>query len=229
MDIFKTYPSLCSLFLTTLEDWGAETLDWTLLGDEAFVDTFLRRLVVSENIEPAAVELACSSFLQPSPGGLLAAIVLKSAGHFADEEFHEFVNFTLQGSCTGWPPLSWNELTDLLEYAVFDVGLEEASWTLACLMAKGWVSRDLQAPYFRRVWQTNRLSLANKKSFFRWLYGQQQFSGLPKAPSSFPDEKFSLKVAYRLSSSKTPYSDRRRGVSGTRKKRRVVGQNIAFR
>lgn len=229
MDIFKTYPSLCSLFLTTLEDWGAETLDWKLLADEAFVDTFLRRLVNAESVEPAAAELACSTFLQPSPGGLLAAILLRSAGHLTSSDFHEFVNFTLQGSCMGWSPLSWDELSDVLEYAVFDEGVENASWTLACLMSKGWVCRELQSPYFRRVWQTCQLSLYEKKQFFRWLYGQQEFAGLPKAPSSFPDEKFSLKVAYRLSSSRTPYSDRRRGLSATRKKRRTVGQSVAFR
>ena len=86
---------------------------------------------------------------------------------------------------------------------------EEPAWNLASLMSRGWIKRDHQTKFFRRVWQTASISIEEKKTFFQWLYGQHQWPDLPKAPSSYPDEVFSLKVAYRLSATRRPYSSRR--------------------
>lgn len=213
MELFRTHPSLCSLYLTTLEEWGAENIDWSLLNDEDFADVFLRNLCTLDSIELDALLPACASLLQPSPGGLMAAAVLHREGHFSKEAFSEFVGFALRGSGNGWRPLSWDSLTDILEEVAFSEDTAEPSWNLASLMSRGWVQREHQAKFFRRVWQTSRIPIAEKKRFFRWLYGQHQWDDLPKAPSSYPDETFSLKIAYRLSSAKKPYSARRQKFS----------------
>lgn len=211
MDLFRAHSSLCSLFLTTLEEWGADKLDWSLLGNEEFADLFLRKLSVADQVEPEARVKASSFLLQPSPGGLLAAAELKRQDVLVGEEFADFVTFTLRGSGNGWKPLNWAGLSEILEEIAFSSQGVESAWSLASLMSRGWVSRDNQSRFFRRVWQTCRISIEQKKDFFRWLYGQHQWSDLPKAPSSYPDEVFSLKVAYRLSSAKRPYSSRRQG------------------
>lgn len=209
MELFRTHPSLCSLFLTTLQEWGAENINWQLLADEEFVDVFLRNLISSADVEKEALLKACSLLLQPSPGGLLAAALLRREGAIEGEEYAEFVSFTLRGSGNGWPPLDWASLVEVLEEVAFCKDTEEPAWNLASLMSRGWIKRDHQSRFFRRVWQTNSISIEQKKTFFRWLYGQHQWADLPKAPSSYPDEVFSLKVAYRLSSAKRPYSARR--------------------
>lgn len=209
MELFRTHPSLCSLFLTTLQEWGAENINWQLLGDEEFVDVFLRNLTSTDSVEREALTRACSVLLQPSPGGLLAAALLRREGAISADEFTDFVKFTLRGSGNGWAPLDWVSLTEVLEDIAFSADHEEPAWNLASLMSRGWVKRDHQSRFFRRVWQTNAISIDEKKAFFRWLYGQHQWADLPKAPSSYPDEVFSLKVAYRLSGSKRPYSARR--------------------
>ncbi len=209
MELFRTHPSLCSLFLTTLQEWGAESINWQLLGDEEFVDVFLRNLTISDSVEKEALLRACSSLLQPSPGGLLAAALLRRESAMEVQEFADFISFTLRGSGNGWPSLNWSTLSEVLEEVAFSLDSEEPAWNLASLMSRGWVKREYQARFFRRVWQTDRISIKEKKTFFRWLYGQHQWPDLPKAPASYPDEVFSLKVAYRLSSERKPYSARR--------------------
>lgn len=209
MDLFRTHPSLCSLFLTTLQEWGADNIDWGLLGDEEFVDVFLRNLCSTDSVDKESLLQACSLLLQPSPGGLLAAATLKRDGYLLGDDFASFVSFTLRGSGNGWKALDWASLTEVLEEIAFSSSTTDQAWNLASLMSRGWVQRDHQARFFRRVWQTSQISLQAKKTFFLWLYGQHQWADLPKAPSSFPDETFSLKVAYRLSSAKKPYSERR--------------------
>lgn len=124
-------------------------------------------------------------------------------------EYGDFIRFTLRGSGNGWSPLNWPALSEVVEEVAFSSDSEEPAWNLASLMSRGWVKREHQARFFRRVWQTDRISILEKKTFFRWLYGQHQWPDLPKAPSSYPDEVFSLKVAYRLSSERKPYSARR--------------------
>ena len=211
MELFRKHPSLCSLFLLALEDWGASRVDWNLLNDEEFADLFLRKLCTSSDVEEEARLKACSLLLQPTPGGLLAAAALHRARVLVGEDFSEFGTFTLRGSGNGWKPLSWEELTEVLEEVAFSSDTVEPGWNLASLMSRGWIAREHQSRFFRRVWQTCRISIEQKKNFFRWLYGQHQWNDLPKAPSSYPDEVFSLKVAYRLSSSKKPYSTQRQG------------------
>lgn len=223
MELFRNHPSLCSLFLKSLEEWGATTLDWSLLGNEAFVDRFLRQLVLTDEVEEEASMQACAALLQPSPGGLLAAGALSRHGYFDGDDLHEFINFTLQGSANRWDALAWNEVCIILEELIFVEATEEPAWQLACMMARGWLPSNLQTRFFRRVWQTCHVALEQKKLFFRWLYGQHTWPDLPKAPSSFPDENFSLKVAYRLSSSRRGYSRRRRGVSNGFRERRLIG------
>jgi hypothetical protein len=220
MNLFRNYDSLCSLFLTTLQEWGAESVDWSLLDEEEFVDMFLRNLCADNSVESEARLQACSLLLQPSPGGLLAAAALKREGRLVGKEFSDFTSFTLRGSGNGWKPLCWNSLIEVLEDIAF---CHEPAWSLASLMSRGWVARDHQSRFFRRVWQTCRISIQQKNDFFRWLYGQHQWSDLPKAPSSYPDEVFSLKVAYRLSSSRRPYSARRKGHYRRRRERGVGG------
>lgn len=209
MELFRTHPSLCSLFLTTLEEWGATNMDWSLLGDEEFADLFLRNLCTTDSVEKEALLQACSAMLQPSPGGLLAAAALRREGWMESEDFASFVAFTLRGSGNGWNPLNWTSLAEVLEDVAFSDDTPEPAWNLASLMSRGWIKRDHQTRFFRRVWQTSRISIKQKKLFFQWLYGQHQWSDLPKAPSSYPDEVFSLKVAYRLSAARRPYSARR--------------------
>ncbi len=119
----------------------------------------------------------------------------------------------LRGSGNGWRPLSWATLIEVMEDIAFSPDTAEPSWNLASLMSRGWIKRDHQAKFFRSVWQTCKISIQEKKLFFRWLYGQHQWSDLPKAPSSYLDESFSLKTAYRLSSAKKPYSARRQKFS----------------
>lgn len=223
MELFRNHPNLCSLFLTSLEEWGAKTLDWSLLGNEGFVDRFLRQLTTTDEVDEEANLQACAALLQPSPGGLLAAGALSRRGYFDAEDLHQFINFTLQGSANRWDSLTWAEVSIILEELIFVEATDEPAWQLACLMARGWLPTPLQTRFFRRVWQTCHIGLEQKKLFFRWLYGQHTWSDLPKAPSSFPDEKFSLKVAYRLSSSRRPYSRRRRGVSAGLRERRLIG------
>jgi hypothetical protein len=209
MELFRTHPSLCSLFLTTLEEWGAENIDWSLLGNEEFVDVFLRNLCTTNSVEKEALLRACSLLLQPSPGGLLAAALLRREGCLESDDFAEFIGFTLKGSGNGWKPLSWDSLTEVLEDVAFSPETLEPAWNLASLMSRGWIKRDYQTKFFRRIWQTDKIGITQKKTFFQWLYGQHQWADLPKAPSSYPDEVFSLKVAYRLSSARRPYASRR--------------------
>ncbi len=217
MEMFRTHPSLCSLFLTSLEEWGAENIDWSLLGDEEFADLFLRNLCASETVDKEALIKACSLLLQPSPGGLLAASLLRREGCLTAEAFAEFISFTLRGSGNGWKPLSWASLVEVLEDVAFSADTCEPAWNLASLMSRGWVKREHQTQFFRRIWQTDKIQIAQKKVFFKWLYGQHQWADLPKAPSSYPDETFSLKVAYRLSAAKRPYSARRNSGAQSRR------------
>ena len=107
MELFRTHPSLCSLFLTTLEEWGADAIDWNLLGDEEFVDVFLRNLSFTDTVEPEALSQAYSILLQPSPGGLLASASLRREGYLDANAFTDFASFCLRGSGNGWRPLSW--------------------------------------------------------------------------------------------------------------------------
>lgn len=209
MELFRTHPSLCSLFLTTLQEWGAESINWQLLVDEEFVDVFLRNLTNSECVEKDALFKACSLLMQPSPGGLLAAALLRREGVLEASEFSDFIRFTLRGSGNGWAPLNWAALSEVMEEVAFSPDSEESAWNLASLMSRGWVKREHQSRFFRRVWQTSRIPINEKKTFFSWLYGRHQWPDLPKAPSSYPDEVFSLKTAYRLSSERRPYSARR--------------------
>lgn len=221
MELFRTHPDLCTHFLTTLEEWGATNIQWNLLGEEEFVDLFLRNLCQSESLNREDLLKACEVLLQPSPGGLLAAAALRRDDRMNAHDFKSFINFTLRGSGNGWNPLNWAQLIEVLEDVAFSSDTEEPAWNLASLMSRGWVKRDHQSRFFRRVWQTSRIGIEEKKTFFRWLYGQHQWSDLPKAPSTYPDEVFSLKVAYRLSSSKKPFSGRRKM---SEKRREAYGQ-----
>ena len=130
MELFRTHPSLCSLFLTTLEEWGAENIDWSLLGDEDFVDVFLRNLCATDNVEKDALLQAFSALLQPSPGGLLAAACLHREGYLEDDDFADFVDFSLRGSGNGWKPLSWANLIELLEEVAFSEHTHESGLEL---------------------------------------------------------------------------------------------------
>ena len=115
-------------------------------------------------------------------------------------------------------------LIEILEEVAFSPDTADPAWNLASLMSRGWVKRDHQVKFFRRVWQTNKIGIESKKKFFQWLYGQHQWSDLPKAPSSYPDETFSLKVAYRLSSARRGYSGRAsRRRKFARRELRVAG------
>lgn len=213
MELFRSHPSLCSLFLRLLEDWGADTLDWSLLRDESFVDRFLRCLLVSQEIEEVATFQACSVLLQPSVGGLLAAPCLLQGGHFQAREFEDFVDFALRGSASPWEPMEWFELSTLLESVCFRSTLSDRPKLLASMFAQGWVTPTLQSKFFRRVWQTCRLSLAEKTVFFQWIYGEHHWEGLPQTPAATLSTPFTLKVAGRQSSSGGRFSDFRRGFS----------------
>lgn len=174
-------------------------MDWNLLAEEEFVDLFLRNLHASPSLEADALVQACATLLQPSPGGMIAAAVLRRHERLGAAEFSDFVRFTLRGSANGWRPLDWPDLAELLEDSVFSDDVAEPAWCLASLMSRGWVKHEHQTNFFRRIWQTNRIALEEKNLFFSWLYGRHQWADLPKAPSSYPDETFSLKIAYRLS------------------------------
>ena len=139
MELFRTHPSLCSLFLTTLEEWGATNIDWNLLGDEEFADLFLRNLSATDTVEKEALVQAFSLLLQPSPGGLLAAAFLRREGHMEADDFANFTSFTLRGSGNGWKALSWSSLIEVLEDVAFSQDTEEPAWNLASLMSRGWI------------------------------------------------------------------------------------------
>lgn len=182
MELFRTQPSLCSLFLRQLEDWGAETLDWSLLRDEDFVDRFLRRLKTSCEIEPEAVYRACACLIQPSVGGLLVAPILHQGGHFDLAGLENFVGFTLQGKAAAWDPMSWPELLTVLEEVVF-FRQGDPFVLLALLFANGWVSEPLRERCRKRVWETCRLPLVQKRQFELWLRGGLSIPGVDPAPA----------------------------------------------
>ncbi len=215
MELFRSHPSLCSLFLRLLGDWGADTLDWSLLRDETFVDRFLRQLLISQEIEDAAIFQACSVLLQPSVGGLLAVPCLVQGGHFKAREFEDFVEFALRGSARRWEPMEWFELSTLLEAVCFRSTQSEKPKLLASMIAQGWVPAPLQSKFFRRVWQTCQLSLAEKTLFFQWLYGEHQWDDLPQTPKGTLSTPFSLKVACHRSGSGARFSSYRRGFSAS--------------
>ena len=180
MDLFRTQPSLCSLFLRLLEEWGAETLDWSLLRDEVFVDRFLRRLLVSQEIEGAAIFQACSSLLQPSVGGLLVAPILVRGGHFDAGELDSFVWFAVMGKAKAWDPMTWPELLTVLEEVAFTREDDPAHF-LANMLANGWVPDSLRDRFRHRVWQTSQLPLAQKRMFESWQAGRLVIPGVGPA------------------------------------------------
>lgn len=183
MDLFRSQPSLCSLFLRLLEEWGAETLDWSLLRDEVFVDRFLRRLLVSQEIEGIAIFQACSSLLQPSVGGLLVAPVLVRGGHFDEAELDSFVSFAVMGKAKAWDPMTWPELLTVLEEVAF-TREEEPAHFLASMLANGWVPEALRDRFRHRIWETCRLSLSQKRIFETWLAGRLVIPGVGPAPQA---------------------------------------------
>lgn len=182
MELFRIQPSLCSLFLRQLEEWGAETLDWSLLRDEIFVDRFLRRLKDSQEVEPEAISRACACLIQPSVGGLLVAPILHQSGHFDLAGLESFVEFTLQGKALAWDPMSWPELLTVLEEVIF---LREGDPVvlLALLFANGWVPEAHRGRYCRRIWETCRLPLEQKRQFESWLRGELLIPGIGRAPA----------------------------------------------
>ncbi len=182
MEHFRSYPTLCALFLSQLDRWGAKTMDWTLLADEGFVDLFLRRLVTAEQIEPEALVYACSSLTGPSPGGVLAGAALVEHGRWDLEEYASFLTFALKTDGSRWPALTWLELSDILERGLFAHAELDRPWLCAALFAFGWVPAELQARAARRVWQTNELELAEKRSFEDWLAGLASWPDLPSPP-----------------------------------------------
>jgi hypothetical protein len=208
MDLFRKQPNLCSLFLSLLEEWGADTLDWSLLRDEKFVDRFLRRLLATQQVEDSGVFQACSSLLQPSPGGLLVAPLLVRGGHFEAAEMDSFVQFAVEGQARGWEPVTWPELLTILEEVAF-TRKDQPSRFLACLVANGWVPAHLQERFCRRVWETARLSLREKNFFFAWLAGESRWADLP-SPQPGATEHQRLRIGSRLSQSMQPW---RRGIS----------------
>lgn len=165
MELFRSQPALCSFFLSVLEEWGARTLDWSLLRDEAFVDRFLRRLILSPEVDERDVYTAAVSLLQPSLGGLLVAPQLKAGGYFSQGELEEFVRFTLGGRPGVWDPAGWTELVTLLEELIFCQGSGRSELLLA-MDNHGWVPSELSDSFRRRVRQTCRLSKAEKEMFF---------------------------------------------------------------
>ncbi len=209
MDLFRSQPSLCSLFLSLLEEWGAETLDWSLLRDEVFVDRFLRRLLVSQEIEGDAIFKACCSLLQPSVGGLLVAPILVRGGHYDAAELDSFVQFAVMGKATAWEPMSWPELLTVLEEVAFTREEEQAQF-LAAMLANEWVPEALRDRFCQRVWETSALPLAEKRTFEAWLAGRLVIPGVGPAPSR-------EKVKLRVDASTSPAFGRTgRGFSETR-------------
>lgn len=209
MEIFRSQPGLCSLFLSLLEEWGAETLDWSLLRDEVFVDRFLRRLYVDPQIDEPSVSQACASLLQPSIGGLLVAPLLLRAGHFDEAEMSSFVLFAVRGQAGAYDPMSWPELLTVLEEVAFTRS-EEPSHFLASMLANGWVPKSLQSRFAHRVWETCALPRTEKNLVFAWLNGQSLWPDLPCPPACVTA---GLRLGGRRSAS--PFNSRRRGFSGS--------------
>lgn len=175
MELFRSRPNLCSLFLRVLDEWGCQSLDWTMLRDEAFVDAFLRQLLLSPEMDESDVFKAGVRLLQPSIGGLLVAPRLKQGGYFDEAEMEAFVHFTLAGTSSVWKSMSWTELVSLLEEIVFP-SAERAVDTLYCLVQHGWVAPVMLQKFLRRVWQTDRMSWEDKIQFFSRIKGVQGLS-----------------------------------------------------
>lgn len=210
MELFRSQPSLCSLFLSLLEEWGADTLDWSLLRDEAFVDRFLRRLLVTHPLDDPAVFQACHALLQPSVGGLLVAPLLVRGGHFEASEMDNFVSFAVMGKAHAWDPMSWPELLTVLEEVAF-TRRESPARFLSAMMANGWVPAAHRDRFIRRIWETSRLSIREKNFFFAWMGGESRWSDIP------PVEGLSLELR-RLRTARplggaNPFAERRRGIS----------------
>jgi hypothetical protein len=214
MDLFRSQPSLCSLFLSLLEEWGAETLDWSLLRDEVFVDRFLRRLLVAQQLDETSIFQACSSLLQPSVGGLLVAPLLARGGHFEAGEMDSFVAFAVQGKAQVWDPMSWPELLTVLEEVAF-TRQEEPARFLASMMANGWVPAELRGRFTRRVWETSQLTMREKNFYFAWLGGESRWGDVPSPEASYDAQK--LRLGRRLRHLSEPFQERRRGISATGK------------
>lgn len=208
MELFRSQPSLCSLFLSLLEEWGAETLDWSLLRDELFVDRFLRRLLSSQQLEELCVFQACCSLLQASPGGLLVAPLLVRGGYFEASEMESFVQFAVQGKATAWEPMSWPELLTVLEEVAFTRHDSPARF-LASLVGNGWVPPALQERFNRRVRATARLPLREKNIYFAWLAGESRWADLAP-PAVSAELKLRRSTPLRASN---PFGERRRGIS----------------
>jgi hypothetical protein len=208
MELFRSQPSLCSLFLSLLEEWGADTLDWSLLRDEMFVDRFLRRLLWAQQLEDPCVFQACCSLLQPSPGGLLVAPLLVRGGYFEASEMDSFVEFAVMGKGRAWEPMSWPEMLTVLEDVAFTRSESPARF-LASLAGNGWVPPELLDRVNRRVWETARLSRREKNLYFAWLGGESRWAELPSPaqPISPP-----LRPSTPLRSSNA-FGQRRRGIS----------------
>ena len=217
MDLFRSQPSLCSLFLSLLEEVGAETLDWSLLRDEVFVDRFLRRLLISQQLDEPCIFQACSQLLQPSVGGLLVAPLLVRGGHFDACEMDSFVQFAVCGKATAWEPMSWPELLTVMEEVAF-TRKDEPSRFLVAMLANGWVPQPLQERFIRRVWETSCLSRREKNFFFAWLGGESRWSELPsvEALATLSVSKPRLSKGP-LRESSNLFGERRRGFSAARK------------
>lgn len=210
MDLFRSQPSLCSLFLSLLEEWGADTLDWSLLRDEVFVDRFLRRLLVSNQVDEGSVFLASSSLLQPSVGGLLVAPLLERGGHFEEKaELDEFVCFAVRVNASAFDPMSWPELLTVLEEVAFR--RDEPARFLCSMANNSWVPPALQGRFTRRVWETSSLTMREKNFYFAWLAGESRWSEIP-SPDHAARELLKLRTAGPLRGS-NPFLARRRGIS----------------
>lgn len=210
MELFRSQPNLCSLFLSLLEEWGAETLDWSLLRDEAFVDRFLRRLLVSQAMDDPEVFQACHSLLQPSIGGLLVAPLLVRGGHFEASEMDSFVQFAVMGKAYAWDPMSWPELLTVLEEVAF-TRRESPARFLSAMLANGWVPPALKERFVRRVWETSRLPMREKNFFFAWMAGESRWADIPPV-EGMGQELARLRTARPLRSG-NPFGERRRGIS----------------
>lgn len=209
MDLFRSQPNLCSLFLSLLEEWGADTLDWSLLRDEVFVDRFLRRLLVSTQVDDASIFLASSSLLQPSVGGLLVAPLLERGGHFEDGEMDNFVQFAVRMNASAFDPISWPELLTVLEEVAFL--RDEPARFLCSMAANHWVPQSLQGRYTRRIWETSSLTMREKNFYFAWLAGESRWAEVP-SPDHQARELLKLRTAGPIRGS-NPFLARRRGIS----------------
>lgn len=198
------------MFLSLLEEWGADTLDWSLLRDEVFVDRFLRRLLVSNQVEEASVYLACTSLLQPSIGGLLVAPLLQRGGHFEeDKEMDQFVQFAVRVNASAFDPVSWPELLTILEEVAFL--RDEPARFLCSMAANHWVPPALQGRFTRRIWETSSLTMREKNFYFAWLAGESRWSEIP-SPDHAARELLKLRTAGPLRGA-NPFLARRRGIS----------------